>query len=67
MGYNYPTSSDEYCRKAANPNSMGGHGQPNGRPMEPRQENDSNHPQGGDSHATMPMPSKKTGTTTPGY
>lgn len=67
MNGNYPCSADELTKKAANPNSMGSFGQPTGRPMEPRQMNDSNHIQGGDDRAKMGPPSRKTGETTPGY
>lgn len=60
-------SPEEYARKAGNPNSMGGNGQPSGRPTEPPQERDSNHPQGTNERAGHPGPSRDTGGTTPGY
>ncbi len=50
----YPTNCDELARKAAMPDSMGGHGQPTGRPMEKPQERDSNHPMGTNQRAGLP-------------
>ncbi len=53
MEYPDPRCS-EYEKMAANPDKMGGHGQPNGRPMEAPQERDSNHPMGTDKRAGLP-------------
>lgn len=50
MNDDYGCSPDELAKKAANPDSMGGHGQPNGRYQEDAQERDSNHPQGSGNH-----------------
>ncbi len=50
----YPDRCEELVRKAAMPDSMGGHGQPNGRPMEAPQERDMNHPQGTNERAGLP-------------
>ncbi len=49
-GNNYDCTPDEYASRAANPNSMGGHGQPAGRDTEDAQRRDSNHPQGSGNH-----------------
>ena len=53
MEYPDPRCSD-YASKAANPNSMGDHGCPTGRPSRPDQGRDSNHPAGTNSRAGLP-------------
>lgn len=45
-----PGHCEELARKAAMPDSMGGHGQPDGRPMDAPETNDSNHPPGSGNH-----------------
>lgn len=47
---NYSNRCEELARNAANPDAMGGHGQPNGRPTDEPEERDSNHPQGSGNH-----------------
>jgi hypothetical protein len=49
-----PSNAERLCNVAANPNSMGDHGQPNGRPTEAPQERDSNHPMGTNKRAGLP-------------
>lgn len=48
---------EQLAKNAGNPNAMGGYGQPTGRPDAGREQNDSNHEQGGSSKA--PDVSKK--------
>ncbi len=51
----YPDKRCEtYAKNAANPNDLGGHGQPVGRPMEAPQTRDMNHPQGTNERAGLP-------------
>lgn len=45
---------EELARRAANPESMGGFGQPTGRPTETPQERDMNHPEGTNERAGLP-------------
>lgn len=45
---------EEYEKMAANPNAMGGHGQPTGRPVRPPEQRDSNHPIGTNERAGLP-------------
>lgn len=54
MGNKYDCTPEEYASRAANPDSMGGHGQPIGRDTEEPQERDSNHPQGTNERAGLP-------------
>lgn len=63
MNQKFDDRCEDLVKKAANPDSMGGHGQPTGRPDAGREENDSNHPQGGSSKA--PDVSKKVPTSYP--
>jgi hypothetical protein len=45
---------EEYEKMAANPDKMGGHGQPNGRPEKPPEMRDQNHPAGSNARAGLP-------------
>lgn len=50
MNDNYDDRCEDLAKKAADPKSMGGHGQPQGRPSDEPEERDQNHPKGSGNH-----------------
>ena len=63
----YPDSRcDDYAKNAADPNKMGGFGQPTGRIVRPDEGRDMNHPQGTNKRAGLPGASREQ-PGTPGY